>query len=185
MTRGALREPSRTPGPDRARRELRDVRHPMRPGLRVERVLVCPSGVHVVTSVPTALPGSDPALVAVARTAAEVVASLLPQRYRPRVRAVLCDPAAEPVAEMLEDVLVTTPATLEHVVRSSPMRLSTSEVHDVAQRLEARLEPFPVHVTAAPCRRGRRRPLLVAAGLAACAGTVVLLGEAGALTPPW
>ncbi|HEX6248287.1 MAG TPA: hypothetical protein VFZ64_10485 [Nocardioidaceae bacterium] len=185
MTRGALREPRRTPEPGRTRRELRDVRHPLRPWLRVERVLVCPSGIHVVTSVPAALPGSDPGLVAVARTAADVVAALLPQRYRRWVRAVLSDSSAEPLAEMLEDVLVTTPDTLEHIVRSSPVRLSTSEVHDVVLRLEARLEPFPVVPAVASARRSRRRPLLVAVGLAACAGTVVLVGEAGVLTPPW
>ena len=178
MTRGTVWEPRRTQPddrPDRSRRELHDVRHPLQPGLRVERVLVCPSGVHVVTSAPPSLAGDRPdaVLVAAARAAADVVAGLLPVRYRDRVRPVLCHLDAPPMADLVDDVLVTTPSTLEHVVSSLPVRLSTSEVGDVVRRLEAGLEPFPVPAPEPASRWSRRR---VVAGLAAAAVATAVAG---------
>ena len=62
--------------------------------------------------------------------AAGVVASLLPQRYREQVRPVLCRVDDVAMAELVDDVLVTSPTTLEHIVASSPPVLSTSEVNE-------------------------------------------------------
>lgn len=186
MARAAVQDPARrTRGNDlaaRRRREFRDVRHPLRPDLRVERILVCPSGVHVVTAVPTVPP---PDVLGSGRAAADVVTALLPQRYRDRVRPVLCRMESEPMAELVDGVLVTTPDTLEHIVRSSPVVLSTSEVNDVALRLDARLEPFPVAPADRGRRSGRRRAVLATLGLVTSAGTVVLLDALGAIALPW
>lgn len=204
MTRVAVREPRRAVRVDTAsrRREFGDVRHPLHPDLHVERVIVCPSGIHVVTTVPASRSGdgraghpagapaghaSDAAaaLVPAGRAAADVIAALLPVRYRARVRPVLCRTDHEAMADLVDGVLVTTPTTLEHIVRSSPVVLSTSEINDVAHRLDARLEPFPIGPVRRRRRWTRRRGLLAAAAATACAGTAVALGELGALTLPW
>jgi hypothetical protein len=192
MTTGAVQGPGRRARDaalrGRSRREFRDVRHPQRPDLRVEHVLVCPSGVHVVTTLSSpARPGEplvDPAVLLRGRTAAEVVAALLPPRYRDRVRPVLCVADDVAMAELVEDVLVTSPSTLEHIVGSSPVVLSTSEVNDVALRLDARLEPFPVaHVRTRP-RWRRRAAVLVASAVAASGAAAALLAHGG-VTTPW
>lgn len=195
MTVGAVRHPRRTARRvdlvERRRREFRDVRHPSMPDLRVERVLICPSGIHVVTSLPAGIgasggPVADPAFVVAGQAAAEVVAALLPQRYRGRVRPVLCRVDEVAMAELVGGVLVTSATTLEHIVSSSPVVLSTSEVNDVALRLDARLEPFPI--THAQKRRPWRRYGLVGglvATVSAAAGAVLLTQEVGALPLPW
>jgi hypothetical protein len=191
MTTGAVRRPGRGAREaslrERRRREFRDVRHPQRPDLRVERVLVCPSGVHVVTTLPpvarTGEPVVEPAVLARGRAAAAVVAALLPPRYRDRVRPVLCVADDVAVAELVDDVLVTSPSTLEHIVRSSPVVLSTSEVNDVALRLDARLERFPLaHARTRP--RWRRGAAVLVSALAASGAAAALLARAG-VTPPW
>jgi len=196
MTLGAVREPRRGARHSdltgrRRQRELRDVRHSQRPDLRVERVLVSPSGIHVVTSLHVAPGAADGPAVAPgdlesAHAAAGVVASLLPQRYRARVHAVLCRVDDVAMAELVDDVLVTSPATLEHIVAFSPVVLSTSEVNDVGLRLEARLEPFPVARTQRRRRWGRRHSV-VAGLLAVASGTAafVLTKEIGAVPLPW
>jgi hypothetical protein len=192
MTTGAVRRPGRGAQDaalrDRRRRELRDVRHPQRPDLRVERVLVCPSGVHVVTTLdPPARRGEpvvDPVVLVSGRAAAEVVAALLPPRYRNRVRPVLCVAGDVALAELVEDVLVTSAGTLEHIVSSSPVVLSTSEVNDVALRLAARLEPFPVATLRTRPRWRRRGAVLVASAVAASGGAAALLAHAG-IRLPW
>jgi hypothetical protein len=194
MAMGAVRETRRTTRrrdpAGRSRREFRDVRHPLRPDLRVERVLVCPSGIHVVTALaaddPAATdPPADEQATARAHAAADVVAALLPQRYRARVRPVLCRVDDVAMAELVDDVLVTSASTLEHIVASSPVVLSTSEVDDVARRLDARLEPYPVvHVQKRP--RRRRAHSVLAVGLAAAsAAAVVVAHGAGVLPLPW
>jgi hypothetical protein len=162
------------------RRELRDVRHPLRPDLRVERVIVCPSGVHVVTSLAVAGAGTgaggepaSPAAVAASRTTADLVAVLLPQRYRDRVRPVLCRVDDVAMAELVDDVLVTAPSTLEHIVASSPVVLSTSEVSEVATCLDARMEAFPVPTPPRRRRWSLRRVLLSV--VAASSGVAVLV----------
>jgi hypothetical protein len=149
----------------------------------VEKVLVCPSGIHVVTSVPA---GSDRFLVSRSKVAADLVASLLPERYRGRVRPVLCRLDDVALADLVNDVLVTTATTLEHIVRSSPVVLSTSEVEEVAQRLDARLEPFPMTPSTGHTGWTRRRGIL--AGLVTAASTTGILAfvqEVGALPVPW
>jgi hypothetical protein len=192
MTTGAVRRPGRRVRDaalrERRRRELRDVRHPQRPDLRVECILVCPSGVHVVTTLPTPVrpedPDVDPAVLTRGRAAAEVVAALLPPRYRDRVRPVLCVADDVAMADLVEDVLVTAPSTLEHILGSSPVVLSTSEVDDVALRLDTRLEPFPVaHVRTRP-RWHRRAVVLVASALAASGAAAALLAHGG-VAPAW
>lgn len=199
MTVGAVRHPRRTARRvdlvERRRREFRDVRHPLMPDLHVERVLICPSGIHVVTSLPIGIgaslgsggPVADPAFVAAGQAAADVVAALLPQRYRGRVRPVLCRVDEVAMAELVGGVLVTSAGTLEHIVSSSPVVLSTSEVNDVALRLDARLEPFPItHVQKRrPWRRYGLVAGLVATVSAAGAGAVLLTQEAGTLPLPW
>jgi hypothetical protein len=184
MTRGAVREPSTAARlahvAERRRRQFVDVRHPGRPELRVERLLVSPGGIHVVTS----RDSMGEAHLDTARAAAQVVADLLPVRYRARVQAVLCRTDGVDLAEQVDGVLVTSPVTLEHIIRSTPVVLSTSEVTDVALRLDARLEPFPV-VRAGAGRPRRRRLVLAAAvsGLAAAAASV--LAPAAELPPLW
>lgn len=186
MSMGAVREPRHTGREHelarRRRREFRNVRHPLRPDLRVERVLVCPSGVHVVTSLPA---DADRFLVSRSRLAAELVASLLPERYRARVRPVLCREDEVAMADLVQDVLVTSATTLEHIVRSSPVVLSTSEINEVALRLDARLEPFPVAQVTRPRRWNRRRNLVALASVASGAAAFVLTQEVGALPLPW
>lgn len=194
MTRGALKEPRRAAPridlAERRRRELRDVRHPLRPDLHIERVIVCPSGIHVTTSLQAEQDPSTDAVLAArvlsrSRGAADLVSALLPERYRSRVRPVLCSTDDVPLAELVEDVLLTSPTTLEHIVRASPVVLSTSEVNEVAARLDVLLEPFPLPVRARPGRWSRRRAAL-AGLLAAAAGLLVVAAEqAGALPPPW
>ena len=114
MTLGAVREPRRGARhgdlAGRRKRELRDVRHSQRPDLRIERVLVSPSGIHVVASLhlrPGAAdgPAVSPGDLERAHAAAGVVASLLPQRYRERVRPVLCRVDDVAMAELVDDVL--------------------------------------------------------------------------------
>jgi hypothetical protein len=161
---------------ERRRRQFVDVRHPGRPELRVERLLVSPSGIHVVTSRDSA----SEAHLDTARAAAQVVADLLPVRYRARVQAVLCRTDGVELADLVAGVLVTSPATLEHIVRSTPVTLSTSEVTEVALRLDARLEPFPVDPSGTG--RPRRRRLVVLAAVvsalaAAAAGVLAPLAE--------
>ena len=172
----------------RSVRELHDVRHPRHPELRVDRVRVCPSGVHVITAPASAdCAASQDEVVALARTAGLVVAQLLPPRYRDRVRPVVCRTDGAEVADLVDDVLVTSTATLDHILRSSPVVLSTSEVRDVGLRLGACLEPFPRATAPGPGRPAWRRALLAVAA-AAVAGVVGVsaLGQGlGVLPGPW
>lgn len=187
MSMGAVREPRHSAHNDelarRRRRELTNVRHPSRPDLRVEQILVGPSGIHVVSSLPE---GADRFLVSRSKVAAELVASALPERYRGRVRPVLCRVDDVEIADLVGDVLVTTVSTLEHIVRSSPAVLSTSEVNEVALRLGVCLEPFPVLHRSEEPRWNRRRGIF--AGLVAAAsstGIYVLMQEVGSTALPW
>lgn len=192
MTLGAVREPRRgarhSDLTGRRKRELRDVRHSQRPDLRIEWVLVSPSGIHVVASLHLEPGAADlsPVDLARAHAAAGVVASLLPQRYRERVRPVLCRVDDVAMAELVDGVLVTSPTTLEHIMASSPPVLSTSEVNDVGLRLDARLEPFPV-ARINRSRRWRRRHSVLTGLLAAASGAAafVLTREVGPVPLPW
>jgi hypothetical protein len=185
MARGAVREPTTAARlahvAERRRRQFTDVRHPGRPELRVERVLVSPSGIHVVTS----RDSSTEAHLDTTRSAAAVVADLLPVRYRSRVTPVLCRTDGLELAERVDAVLVTSPVTLEHILRSTPVVLSTSEVTDVALRLDAGLEPFPVVPLAARRPRRRRAVALAAAVTAGAAAAMAVLGPAVELSRLW
>lgn len=134
------------------------------PGPQVDDVLVGPSGVYVVVR----RPGGLEIDVAAARSGAAWVSGLLSERYRRRVVPVLCMQDDDPVAERRGDVLVTGITTLEHVVRSSPVVLSTSEVSGLGSRLAGSLGQAP----AAP-ERPRRRPLPVAALLCAASTAAI------------
>jgi hypothetical protein len=152
------------------RRELRDVRHRSRPELRVERVLVAPSGIYVIST--------EADLAAAQRTAqqaTELVRALVHPRYRAQVRGAVSRPEATG-ADVVEEVLVTAPDTLEHVVGHSPVVLSTSEVTEVAMRLTALTEPFPIR-EAAPRRRPWHRWALAGGLAAASTATAVALGQ--------
>lgn len=168
----------------RANRTLSDMRDPAHPDLRVEQVRVCPSGIHVVTFVDEAAtpqPGSP--IVDRARAAAEVVASLLQPRYRDRVQPVLCrrDPAE--VVDLVEDILVTSRGPFEHILRSSRVVLSTSEVNEIGLRLGALLEAYPLP----PVGRGRRRSWgrFVAASAAAAGLATLTLARFPQFAPVW
>lgn len=193
MARVALRDSRRSARhidlAERRRREFRDVRHPWKPDLRVERILVSHSGIHVVTSLRGEDPSSDavlaPRVVSLSRSAAEVVSALLPQRYRGRVRPVLCSTDDAGMAELVDGVLLTSPTTLEHIVRYSPVVLSSSEINEVALRLDARLEPFPLPAPKKPSRWNRRRAVLAGLLAAAAGAGVVLAEQMGAVQLPW
>ncbi len=178
MARGSVRAP-RTSAElahlaERRRKQLHDVLRPGSADVRIDRVLICPSGVHVVTHhFEAGRRPVDPAVVTASLESAEAVAALLPPRYRERVRPVLCRSEDEPVAQSVRGVLVTSSDTLEHVLRSSPVVLSTSEVVEVAARLEARLAPFPVEDMRKRRRWGWRRWSLAGAATAASAAASV------------
>lgn len=184
---GRVRRVTATPGalgPPR-RWEIRDVRHAAAPTLRIERVVLAPSGVHVVTEAGATVDAPGQEGLDRSRAAADVVRSLLPARYRPRVRAVLCHRDA-PDARTHAGVLVTSPETFEHIVRCSPVVLSTSEVHQVHLRLASALTPFPVPAPPATRMPWRRR-LAVAGLVAASAATTVAvaLQETTLRLPSW
>ncbi len=186
--RDSLRAGRRIDLAERRRREFRNVRHPWKPDLRVERILVSHSGIHVVTALRGEDPSTDAVLasrvVSLSRSAADVVSALLPQRYRGRVRPVLCSTDDVGMAELVDNVLLTSPTTLEHIVRYSPVVLSTSEINEVALRLDARLEPFPLPAPKMPSRWNRPRAVLAALLAAAGAGAVIA-EQMGAVRLPW
>lgn len=132
-----------------------------------DHVLVGPSGVYVVVRRLGALDID----VVDTRVAAASVAALLPVRYRPSIVPVLCVEDDDPIAESHGDVLVTGLSTLEHVVRSSPVVLSTSEVRGLGAALAGVLGNRP----AAPDKPPRRPVPLAALGCVAATAAVVCL----------
>jgi hypothetical protein len=190
MHRGLVREP-RAAGQLRRlaqarRRQLDTVRRPDVPDLRIDRVVVCPSGVYVISQAGPGVAGLPHDLADTRRSseAAVAVEGVLPQRYRATVRPVLCREDLGEVAEDVRGVLVTTSATLEHVMAFAPVVLSTSEVAGIGTRLGEVLEPFPIE--AAP-KRGRlwRRLLVAATAGAAAAGTGIAVRLDSVPTWPW
>lgn len=174
------------------RREICNVRHASRPDLRVERVLLAPSGIYVIATTARQVPrqrgAGETAAAQVAdldrvRAATQVVSALLQPRYRARVRSVLCRPEAL-AADEVGGVLVTSPDTLEHVVQHAPVVLSTSEVHEAALRLSALTEPFPVERPVTPRPRWRLRAFLAGLVVAASAATVAVLEQEGIVSVP-
>jgi hypothetical protein len=176
------------------RREIRAVRHASRPGLRLDRVVVAPSGIYVVITgdrrVPQQRVAGEPAGQPAAdrdraSEAGGLVAALVPARYRAHVRGVLTR-SDEAGADVVDGVLVTSPDTLEHVVQHAPVVLSTSEVNEVALRLSALTEPFP-EASAVPARgRWRRRAAVLGTlAAAATASFLTLTQENLAALLPW
>lgn len=153
------------------------VRRPDVPDLRLDRLVVCPSGLYVVTG------GEDaPEVLASARRASEVVADLLPDRYRRHVRPVLCRTDGAPVAETSAGVLVTSDETFDHVSRSSPVVLSTSEIRVLERLIDAGLEDYPGDPEEESS--GRVLLFLVSATFGAAAAAAGLVA-AGAVPLPW
>lgn len=85
-----------------------------------------------------------------------MIAALLPARYRGRVLPVLRCRHDETVAHPARGVIVASPLTLEHILRASPVVLSTSEADEVAACLGSTLEAFPIELTQERKRWGRR-----------------------------
>lgn len=159
-----------------------DVCWPGRPDLKIDEVLAGPSGVHVVMNRArqpdaSATVGGDDAAVetaaALAAAAASAVGELLGQRYRRHAIPAVCLTGTVDLGVGVADVLVASPDVLRHTWRRLPRVLSTSEAADVAARLRARLEPFPVEPPPAKRRWGwlRRRRHAPVAG-AGAAGAV-------------
>lgn len=168
----------------RGPRELRHVRHPLHPDSHADRVLVVPSGVYVVrvgggATRPSGAQVASSDLLA-AEATARAVGSLLRPRYRSTVRPVHVVTGASGIAERSGEVLVTTEETLAHVLRAAPVVLSTSEVHAVARRLEAGLEPSPV---AQPRRRRSWRGWWLAAAVALGGAVAAAVGAEVAPLP--
>jgi len=127
----------------------------------IDHLVIGPSGVYVIAADAEA-----------SSLATHAVAGLLQPRYRTRVRPVCVQPDTSSVDDV-DGVTITSYPILEHIVRSSPVVLSTSEVKEVAGRLAAGLQQLP-----APGSRRRvtwRRLLAASAAAAAVAlgGTVV------------
>ena len=136
--------------------QLRCVSRPGRPDMLIDHVLVGPRGIYVIRYLP-----SEPDRPAAATTGGErqslydvgaaacveqaaTISGLLLASYRDRVRPVLCLDGNDERAEEVGGVLVASLGTFEHIVRSSPPILSTSEVARVFSALQARLEQVPV-----------------------------------------
>lgn len=190
-TRGPRPSPAKTLDalPEKYWWQLRRVSRPGRPDMLIDHVLVGPSGIYVIGYLP-----SEPDRPAAATTGCELhavydvgaaacveqagtIRGLLLARYRDRVRPVLCLGGNDGRAEEVRGVLVASLATLEHIVRSSPPILSTSEVAQVGSALQARLEQVPV--LPGPSRRHFRVALRTAAAfiaVAAASGGVLVLG---------
>ncbi|HZJ07110.1 MAG TPA: hypothetical protein VFD59_16790 [Nocardioidaceae bacterium] len=161
MTLAVVRSPRRAVGtPDLRvdlaprRREFGNVRRPGRPEEKIDQVLVRPSGIHVVVHGSN---GTADIAVDACLESAAAVGGLLPARYRGRVRPVLQCHHNEPVATLVRGVtVVTSTTTLEHIVRALPGVLSTSEVSEIAARLDARLEAAPAQAAQRRSRWGWR-----------------------------
>jgi len=136
-------------------KQFHNVWWPGRSDAQIDHVLVGPSGAYVIqyrSSQHLLPPGLLSQAIESATTepsdSALAVGALLPTRYRPRVKPVLCFREAEPVADQVGGVLVTSSMALEHILRSSPVVFSTSEVAEVFNCLKSRL----VQVPAVPAR---------------------------------
>lgn len=164
---------------------LKSVRWPGSADGWIDEVLVGPSGIHVVLDAPlqpasTAPGGPDRAVLEEAAgraaAAAAAVAELLPDRYRRVVTPAVCLTDAVDVGTEVGAVLAASPGVLRHSWRHRPWVLSTSEVHAVADRLRARLEPFPVEPPhSSPAAWSVRRRLWLA-GVVAAAGAAAASG---------
>jgi len=138
-------------------KQFYDVYRPGGSDAQIDHVLVGPSGVYVIAyqsskahhqvldagQVLHLAEASLEAAVGEPSESAHAVSALLPSRYRARVRPVLCFREAEPVADLVGGVLVTSSMALEHIARSSPVVFSTCEVAELFTCLQAGLAQVP------------------------------------------
>lgn len=185
------------PLPARYWTQLEDMRVPGRED-RIARVLVGPSGVHVVTDVAgqpdpvSTVTAAGPDLEASAQRAAAVaadVAGLLPLRYRHVVTAELCLTGLTATATSVGPVVAGSPDMLDQAWRNRRRVVSTSEAAVLVRMLGDRLEPFPEPVAPRRARWWRRWPRRWVVGGAAAltgaaAGGVVAVAELG-VPGPW
>lgn len=191
MTRESVRETPVAAGsrplPATHWKQLHRMRSPLQPDTTLEHVLVGPSGAFVISYQDA---GGDLGRtrmidVAVVQDSAAVVGALLPSRYQQRVRPVLCLRGGQELAEEVTGVMVTSPFTLEHILRSSPVVLSTSEVAEVSSLLQTRLEQLPPADARSARRWDASRLAAVAASVAAAAaGVMGVVALRADLLPP-
>lgn len=167
---------------------LRRVCCPGRPDSLIDHVLLGTSGIYVIRYLPSDLDSLDAATgrlrqhlhdveAAVCAEYAETIRGLLPPRYRDRVRPALCLLHADERAEESGGTLVASLGTFEHIVRSSPPVLSTSEVSQAYAALKASLEQAPLAPGTSPRRfRATRRVAAASVGVAAASIGVLILG---------
>ena len=165
--------------------QMRRVCWPGRPDMLIDHVLVGPSGIYVIRYLPSEpdRPGAttgrgrqrlhDVGAAACAEYA-DAISGLLPPRYRDRVRPVLCLRGDDERAEEAGGVLVASLGTFEHIVRSSPPVLSTSEVGQAYSSLKARLEQVPLAPDTSH-RRFRVALRVAAASVAVAAASIGVL----------
>lgn len=192
MTRTEMRRPRPTTTlealPATYWSQMRRVCWPGRPDMLIDHVLVGPSGIYVIWYLasepdrPGATKGRggqrthDVAAAACAEYI-DIISGLLPLRYRDRVRPVLCLGGDDERAEESGGVLVASLGTFEHIVRSSPPVLSTSEVGQAYSSLKARLEQVPPAPDTSRRRfRVARRAAAASVAVAATSIGVLLLG---------
>lgn len=151
-----------------------------------DELVVGPSGVHVVVHARTGATARDlPSLRSSADAAShagEVVAGLLPTRYRRVVRPLVCACRASDTGTVVAAVPVLAAGACRHTVLHAPRVLSTSEVQRVAHLLEPVLAPGP---GAGPTARASRRLLWWSFGAVTTAAATVSAMAAGGGSTPW
>jgi hypothetical protein len=169
---------------------LQGVRWPGRPDRRIDEVLVGPSGVHVVLHRPVTSAAADRGeghdleeAADRAAAAAGAVADLVPERYRPAVTPAVCLTDTTEVGFGVGGVFAASPDVLRHSWRHQPRVLSTSEADALAERLRARLEPFPVEPSRSSAGAWWRWRRLWLAGVLTATGAVAALAAGAA--QPW
>jgi len=171
---------------------LQGVRWPGRPDRRIDEVLVGPSGVHVVLhrsgplTPATDARGEGHELAEAAdraAAAAGAVATLVPERYRPAVVPAVCLTDTTEVGYGVGGVFAASPEVLQHSWRHQPRVLSTSEAEALAERLRARLEPFPAEPSRSTAGAWRRWRRLWVLGVLTATGAVAAL--AAGTAQPW
>jgi hypothetical protein len=108
--------------------------------------------------------------------AARAVAGLLLPRYRAAVRPFVCFLSDDALDDVVDGVTITSRLALEHILRSSPVVLSTCEVAEVAGILNGRLEPVPLMAPESSGRGGLRRRVLAGVAAAAVVGVAAAFG---------
>ncbi len=179
---GSLRVRDAMSLPESHWKQFRNVRWPGRSDAQIDHVLVGPSGVYVIH-----YPPSEPQVrddggawcepeVAQSSEAARAVAGLLLPRYQATVRPLVCFLSDDALADVVDGVTITSRLALEHILRSSPVVLSTCEVAEVSGILNGRLEPVPLVAPESSARGGLRRRMLAGVAAAAVVGVGAAFG---------